>query len=797
MRMLKSGSVEAFGRLQHRLPSPRLPWKLVLSAAVATTVVASGAHVPFVAPALGLWLVIGLPAQLLYAKVDWAGADAPERLVYAVVTTLLLVIGAALAFNTVLPHLGIERPLARGPVLMTADLIALALLMWRPGRWRWRTTPAPSLGDALQWRDRLVLGAAAVLVVGAVAGATRLNNAAAGGVSLVTLVLAAAVLVLLLAWRNDLRPAVIVVAIYLLSLALLFLTSLRGWYVSGHDIQGEFLVFRIALHNERWDMNYFSGSAYYACLSITILPTVLWEVTGIADHYVYKVLFQLLFALCPVIVYLIARRFASTGLALLACIYFIGFPTYFNDMSFVNRQEIALLFLGVAVLIVTNTNMSVGRRRAWFGAFSIGIVLAHYSTTFMVIGALICAQGARAAAVVWRWSGHFIRARGGWLPSRGIERTPIVVGMANVAFLVVVAAMWTGPLTHTGGQTQLTFTKMVRSLINPDQGQSAQSSDVLYNLLSKGKPEDSSQKLAQYAHETVDATSAGRAVDAYPSLAAVRHYQAPAVANSNLPLTAAGRTLERAGVDVTSLNTVIRQGSAKVMQMFVGLGLIAVMLGYRRRLASTAEFLFLGLGSFAVLVSLVLLPQVSVDYGLLRAFQQVLIVLAPFLALGNVIFFRWLGPAAAWAASGVALLYFTHLTGTIPQLLGGYPPSLQLNNAGSYYDLYYARPEERTASSWLITGQKVPDDQIQTNPSTYLRLQTIIHKDPGPLNDIYPTLIRRDKYVLLGYMTMHNDESALFYQGDQITYRYPLKFLDSTKNLIYNNETVGVYGPRS
>lgn len=371
-----------------------------------------------------------------------------------------------------------------------------------------------------------------------------------------------------------------------------------------------------------------------------------------------------------------------------------------------------------------------------------------------------------------------------------------MIGIANTAFLVVAAAMWTGPLTHTGEQTRLTFIKMVHELIDPGQGQPAQSSDVLYNLLSKGKPKDNSQKLAEYAQETLVATTSERSVDAYPSLAVVNRYPAQTVGESQLPLTAAGRALERAGVDVSGLHAAIRQGSAKVLQIFVGVGLAAVALGYRRRLSATPEFLYLGLGSFAVLVSLVLLPQVTADYGLLRAFLQVLIVLAPFLALGSVLILRWLGPIATWVASGVALLYFAHLTGIIPQLLGGYPPSVQLNNAGAYYNLYYAHSAERAAGIWLTSGQRVPDEQIQTNQTTRLRLQTIIRKDPGPLNDIYPTLIRRDKYVFLGDMTMNKGESAMFYKGDQLTYHYPVEFLDSIKSLIYSNGTVGIYGPR-
>src|ERR1035441_2621063 len=91
-----------------------------------------------------------------------------------------------------------------------------------------------------------------------------------------------------------------------------------------------------------------------ACLSITILPTEVGQVAHVDDPYVYKFFFQLIFALCPVLVYAIARRYWSGSISVLAVVYFIGFPTFFTDMSFLNRQEIAFVFVCVALLAITN-----------------------------------------------------------------------------------------------------------------------------------------------------------------------------------------------------------------------------------------------------------------------------------------------------------------------------------------------------------------------------------------------------------------------------------------------------------
>jgi hypothetical protein len=73
--------------------------------------------------------------------------------------------------------------------------------------------------------------------------------------------------------------------------------------------------------------------------------------TGLDGPYIYKVCFQLLFAFCGVITYAIAARLMSRDLALVAAIFFVSFPTFFTDMPFLNRQEIAFLFCGCCFLL--------------------------------------------------------------------------------------------------------------------------------------------------------------------------------------------------------------------------------------------------------------------------------------------------------------------------------------------------------------------------------------------------------------------------------------------------------------
>ena len=105
----------------------------------------------------------------------------------------------------------------------------------------------------------------------------------------------------------------------MMGLSILFSTSLRGWFITGHDIQHEFAVFQVASRAGYWSIAGHNGDPYNACLSITILPTIIAKITTISAAYVYKVVFQAIFAFGIVPIY-----FAYQLFLLLFCLRFYG-----------------------------------------------------------------------------------------------------------------------------------------------------------------------------------------------------------------------------------------------------------------------------------------------------------------------------------------------------------------------------------------------------------------------------------------------------------------------------------------
>ncbi len=744
----------------------------------------SGDRIAFVGAALGWWLIILHPAYQICTTRLWKTVTGAERVAYSVGGVLLALILGGLLIDVVLPHFGVPRPLAQRPVLIAVDVMNVALMALRlklgaeGSRWY-------SKLRSLQRREWRVLTVSALCVPLVVAGANRLNNGHGDLVTLVGLSSVAAAFVLLLFWRADLRDSVLAASTYLLGLSLLLATSLRGWSITGHDIQEEFRVFELTKDNGVWNVSQFRN-AYNACLSITILPTEIWQMVRVDDPYVFKVFLQLLFAVCPVLVYLLARRFWSKGVAILSVVYFVGFPTFFTDMPFLNRQEIAFVFLGLAFLVATRKQWTAWRRRVVLSACALGIGLSHYSTMYVFIGTLAIAW---AAAYGYLLVGRVTRRFTG-----RHRQVPKWADMARAVTLGVILAsglisfVWGAVITRTDAQLVTT----VESAWPPVGG--IHSGDVSYSLFSSGSRGNPQQLLDQYEKQSLHVRK-DYEPGTYLPLSKALAFPAVAVNAQSLPLTRVGKLLSDLHVPVASVNSAVRVLATKGEQVFVGLGLLTLgFVGWRRRHVGR-DFYFLAVGSVVMVAAVTVLPGLSVSYGVLRAFQQALFLIAPVLVIGSFAIFKPLG--RVWAvrvATAVALIFFISTTGVMPQILGGYPAQLNLNNSGVYYEDYYVHPQEVEAISWL-SGQPgtLPTGVQAENFSNLYYLNDPKAITSQYVTDIYPTLLQKSTWVVLGYSTVHTGIATAPINGDLITYRYPMGVLKQNKDLVYDNGGTEIY----
>ncbi len=222
------------------------------------------------------------------------------------------------------------------------------------------------------------------------------------------------------------------------------------------------------------------------------------------------------------------------------------------------------------------------------------------------------------------------------------------------------------------------------------------------------------------------------------------------------------------------------------MQIFVLVGLLVVFF-LKNKKSFDVQHLLLCLGALFLLALITVLPALSVEYGVLRMFQQLLLILSLPIVLGlsSILFFVKEQKRIVFTGI-IAIIFFLNLTGFISHLTGDYYPQMTLDNSGLYYDAYYVHKSDVLAIAWL-SKNNVNNDPVEADLSGTNKLLT--YGDINALNEIFPPIIRKNAYVyeeISSSTVVSIDKNVVIYNSSK-------SFLDDNKDLVYSNGKDNVY----
>lgn len=662
--------------------------------------------------------------------------------------SVLFLMVAGLIVNQ-LAAFGVSRPLTTPNIFAGLDVGILLLLGLNlrslQGTWIPSKLKLPHIGA----ESIIVLAIALLLPALTTFGAFRLNN----GASDILTMIAYGTIPLLFLWLL-LRPRLehlYAPALVLMGLAILLSVSLRGWHITGHDVQNEFYVFQLAFKNQHWNMANFRDP-YNACLSITLLPTVVAKITTISSIYVYKAVFQLLFALTLVPIYQFVKLVSNKSTALISGLIFITFPVFLNDMPMLNRQEIAFIFFALLLLVGYIPNLRRRQRTLLTLTMLIGLVLSHYSSTYVALALLVVARLVYA----------LMNRRGRGADGKPASALPFVLSWRLLTVALLATFLWNMQITKTGSGLSQTIVTTIQGALG---GSGSQSADVSYSLFSTSK-QSPLELLGGYA------SNAGS------DISSVQY-----VGSTELPPSAIGRTLDRLHLNVHSINSLSKSLSAKLLQILLLIGLVIMGLGARRSHDSSQKYVFSLSAAALVLLGLqTVLPELSVDYGTLRLFQQLLLVTA----IPIVVAVMRLIPlkkgkvaAAGLCFAGLAWL----LMSFVGQVLGSYSPVLALNNSGDYYEEYYVHGSELDSAAWLLAN-RTPNARVDMDQYSGLRFVSAIKT--GKLKPEALAGLNNQDYAYQDYANVATNSYQIDLSATHL--RYVLTgSLAGQKDLLYSN----------
>lgn len=707
---------------------------------------------------------------------------------------LLMLVG--LFVNTILPLVGISAPLTTLPLLIAFDVLIISLFSLNA---IYKKDFALEPLKLNKFSKYLVIGTMFLPVL-VFLGSIMLNNGGSNIPSMAVLGLIF-LLVPLVIWKEkDVDEDALPILLYIISLSLLLMNSLRGWFVTGHDILLEQHVFVLTNTNHLWSMEAFRDP-YNACLSLTILPTFIQNLIHISNNYVFKFLFQFIGAFPVVVIYYLTRKYSHAMVAFLAGFMFISFPSYIVDMAFLNRQGLAFLFFSAIVFTAFNPDYFRKHTKIiLMFMFGIGMVFSHYSTSYIAVALFI---GTYIANKLIRLVVNLNRPK--WLSkitsrfsNREMFKMPILISLPFVIGMMLCMLFWSVVITKTSSTFISTIKEIAVNIKHPF-GIDDYWGPAKYSLFNS--KEVSPQELFdQYLKDTIEKTKQVDGENLYPEEVAEKYLSFPIypVNEPLIPITGVGSFIQNnLHINLMDFFNLIKQMYAKIIQVFLLIGFIGLAVGYgfKKNIIQhvPSEFIALSIAGIGIMVAQTVLPANAIEYGLLRLFQQNLIFLSlPIICGILAVVSLFIGSRFRYlVASSIMLAFYLVLSGFLPQITGGGRPALPLNNFGFYYDTYYTHAEEIRSIEWMAKNYS-KKYQIQSD-HYFSNVKILTYAHIGTDTGLLSQTIKKDSYIYLNYNNVKSSSVIEFLNGDVFYYHFPTTFLRDNKNLIYNNGGSEIY----
>ncbi len=389
---------------------------------------ALGIGIPVLRQLIGFCFLSFIPGLLLLRILRVHNIHIIEGLLYAVGLSLAFDMAMGLIANFALPPLGISRPIALLPLLLiiTPAFLLLCLLSAQKRHCegpagdeailpttadREAAQPKTSLRVRRAWQSVRANPAPCLLAILlpllAILGA-GLVNVYHNNVLIYVLYLTIALIIGLAAFNKFIPPSVYPFMIFMLSLALLYQTTLISGYLVGSDIHQERYWAWLVLENGWW--NAAAPFNINSCLSIVILAPAYSLLLDMDIVGLFKIVYPFLFALVPLALFRVLSLQVKPLYAFLSVVFFITMPMFTMDMTQLIRQQVSELFFVLLILLMVERRLSMVQRAVMVFIFSCGVVVSYYGLGtgyvigFLAIGALalICIKS-RAGRAIWQW----------------------------------------------------------------------------------------------------------------------------------------------------------------------------------------------------------------------------------------------------------------------------------------------------------------------------------------------------------------------------------------------------------
>ncbi len=712
---------------------------------------------------LGFLFIILIPGLLIMLCFKIRTVGFWEYLVYTVGLSVAFIMFAGLAVNWTLPALNItDKPLSLWPILICFNIFLL--ILWFIGIHRNKDLkPFDITVPKLDTLNNIFFIIPMAFPLLSILGAFLLNNHGPNILTMIMLGGIAVYVLFLVIFRKHMDENIWPWALYWMGLALLFMFSMRSWYISGMDINLEYSVFQLTKSNSYWDISNFNN-AYNAMLSITIFPVIYSYIININEMYISKIIFSMIFSIVPIIIFLSLRRYPRLIIPFLASFFFISQPMFIKGTP--NRQEIAFIFFGLMLLVLFTKNLNPTIKKVFFVIFGASMIVSHYSTAYMALFIFLLTY---ILILIYKiYEKQKIKKR----KIDFSQKSEFYLTGALILLLLIFGFLWYNQVTPISNDLIDFADRSISNIGNIfEEGMQIKDQTILgkLNFLNK---ENVEKPLLEYNLQIRDKYNIESEKDKFYNI----NYSSKII-----PITSSKTT--------NYISPYLDLGRS----LFRFLGMVFIIIGFLGLMfikinKEISIEIFILVFVFLIILSLIiLLPFSSIRYDTGRTYQQSLLWISFLVIFGLFIIFKSKKYDYIIIASLFLIFYFLFLSNFLQYFSGGYNIDIGMNNIGYEYDTIYVHREDISSANWLyhFCGE------YPKYADAFSLGKITLSSDPNYKNrvliDIIPEVISKKSYVYSSYLNVFNRISFRSFKNVVFSFGFPTDFLNDNKNKIYDN----------
>ena len=341
---------------------------------------------------MGFVYLMFVPGLVILRLFRFKSLTTSEKTLFVVCLNVAFLMLIGLVVNMMGPSMGFSNPLSTDTLVFALSLVMLPLSF----------VGGSDVAFRIEMRSRslfFVVLSVLLLILGFI-GIMALNYYGTNFFLLLVLGLIAAT-VCAAFLKKGLIPAYAVPLLLLVfSAVLLFFVSndtaiYTGFLTGKGDQWIEFYAFKSTSDISQWVSTATSSPSTpslfptYSMLSVTILPTIFERITGLTGTWVFKLLYPALVCFMGIGTYALYRTQTSSKVAFLATFFFLAVSVGKGWGS--DKQLVAQLFFAALFFLLLKKGMPRLKRNVLFLIFSFGLVVSHYSLSYLFMIILVAA----------------------------------------------------------------------------------------------------------------------------------------------------------------------------------------------------------------------------------------------------------------------------------------------------------------------------------------------------------------------------------------------------------------------